>query len=54
MGVDRDVSRSMVDPDQLDRQIISMLQADGRCSNREIARNLGVPGSNRALPRDGG
>ncbi len=33
----------MVDPDQLDRQIISMLQADGRCSNREIARNLGVP-----------
>lgn len=33
----------MVDPDQLDRQIISMLQADGRCSNREIARNLSVP-----------
>ena len=33
----------MVDPDQLDRQIISMLQSDGRCSNREIARNLGVP-----------
>lgn len=33
----------MVEPDQLDRQIISMLQADGRCSNREIARSLGVP-----------
>ncbi|MFW6075257.1 MAG: Lrp/AsnC family transcriptional regulator [Chloroflexota bacterium] len=33
----------MVEPDQLDRQIISMLQDDGRCSNREIARSLGVP-----------
>lgn len=33
----------MIEPDQLDRQIISMLQADGRCSNREIARSLGVP-----------
>lgn len=33
----------MLEPDQLDRQIISMLQADGRCSNREIARTLGVP-----------
>ena len=41
--MERDNRRSTVDPDQLDRQIISMLQADGRCSNREIARNLGVP-----------
>lgn len=41
--MERDDRRSLVDPDQLDRQIISMLQADGRCSNREIARNLGVP-----------
>lgn len=35
--------RAILQPDQLDRQIISMLQADGRCSNREIARHLGVP-----------
>lgn len=41
--MERDERRVLVDPDQLDRQIISMLQADGRCSNREIARNLGVP-----------
>ena len=41
--MERDNRRNLVDPDQLDRQIISMLQADGRCSNREIARNLGVP-----------
>lgn len=27
----------------LDRHIISLLQADGRCSNREIARQLDVP-----------
>lgn len=33
----------MLEPDSLDRQIIIMLQGDGRCSNREIARNLGVP-----------
>ena len=32
-----------LDPDGLDRQIISLLQADGRCSNREIARQLDVP-----------
>lgn len=32
-----------LEPDTLDRQIISLLQADGRCSNREIARNLEVP-----------
>jgi Lrp/AsnC family transcriptional regulator, regulator for asnA, asnC and gidA len=30
-------------PDELDRQIIRMLRADGRRSNREIARRLGVP-----------
>ena len=38
-------SRSVRDlePDALDRQIISLLQADGRCSNREIARQLDVP-----------
>jgi Lrp/AsnC family transcriptional regulator for asnA, asnC and gidA len=30
-------------PDDLDRQIITMLRADGRRSNREIARRLGVP-----------
>lgn len=41
--MERDNRRNLADPDQLDRQIISMLQADGRCSNREIARNLGVP-----------
>jgi len=33
----------VIEPDRLDRRIITMLQADGRCSNREIARNLGVP-----------
>lgn len=32
-----------LEPDTLDRQIISLLQADGRCSNREIARQLDVP-----------
>jgi Lrp/AsnC family transcriptional regulator for asnA, asnC and gidA len=30
-------------PDDLDRQIIRMLRADGRRSNREIARRLDVP-----------
>ncbi|MDI3340267.1 MAG: Lrp/AsnC family transcriptional regulator [Sphaerobacter sp.] len=30
-------------PDNLDRQIIRMLRADGRRSNREIARRLNVP-----------
>ncbi|HEU4792441.1 MAG TPA: Lrp/AsnC family transcriptional regulator [Nitrolancea sp.] len=30
-------------PDELDRQIIRMLRADGRRSNREIARRLDVP-----------
>lgn len=30
-------------PDDLDRQIITLLRADGRRSNREIARRLGVP-----------
>lgn len=32
-----------LEPDTLDRHIISLLQADGRCSNREIARQLDVP-----------
>ncbi len=32
-----------IEPDDLDRQIIAMLQVDGRCSNREIARQLDVP-----------
>jgi Lrp/AsnC family transcriptional regulator, regulator for asnA, asnC and gidA len=31
------------DPDELDRQIIRLLRADGRRSNREIARTLNVP-----------
>jgi Lrp/AsnC family transcriptional regulator, regulator for asnA, asnC and gidA len=31
------------DPDELDRQIIRLLRADGRRSNREIARTLDVP-----------
>lgn len=30
-------------PDDLDRQIIRLLRADGRRSNREIARRLSVP-----------
>ena len=30
-------------PDELDRQIIQLLRADGRRSNREIARKLRVP-----------
>lgn len=32
-----------VQPDDLDRQIIRLLRADGRRSNREIARRLSVP-----------
>jgi Lrp/AsnC family transcriptional regulator, regulator for asnA, asnC and gidA len=31
------------EPDELDRQIIGLLRADGRRSNREIARTLDVP-----------
>lgn len=44
-GREKTASRSTRDlePDALDRQIISLLQADGRCSNREIARQLDVP-----------
>lgn len=30
-------------PDELDRQVIRLLRADGRRSNREIARRLDVP-----------
>ena len=33
----------VLQPDELDRQIITLLRADGRRSNREIARRLGVP-----------
>lgn len=32
-----------IQPDTLDRQIITLLRSDGRRSNREIARRLGVP-----------
>jgi Lrp/AsnC family transcriptional regulator for asnA, asnC and gidA len=43
-GREKIVSRPRdLEPDTLDRQIISLLQADGRCSNREIARQLDVP-----------
>lgn len=41
---DKSVNRPRdLEPDTLDRQIIGLLQADGRCSNREIARQLDVP-----------
>ncbi len=36
-------ARSIVQLDDLDRQIISLLREDGRRSNREVARRLGVP-----------
>jgi Lrp/AsnC family transcriptional regulator for asnA, asnC and gidA len=32
-----------VQPDELDLQIIALLRVDGRRSNREVARRLGVP-----------
>jgi Lrp/AsnC family transcriptional regulator for asnA, asnC and gidA len=35
--------RPTIQPDDLDRQIISLLREDGRRSNREVARRLGVP-----------
>jgi Lrp/AsnC family transcriptional regulator for asnA, asnC and gidA len=35
--------RASVQPDELDLQIISLLRVDGRRSNREVARRLGVP-----------
>jgi Lrp/AsnC family transcriptional regulator, regulator for asnA, asnC and gidA len=35
--------RSAIQPDELDLQIISLLRVDGRRSNREVARRLGVP-----------
>jgi Lrp/AsnC family transcriptional regulator for asnA, asnC and gidA len=35
--------RPVLQPDALDRQIIALLRADGRRSNREVARRLGVP-----------
>jgi Lrp/AsnC family transcriptional regulator, regulator for asnA, asnC and gidA len=35
--------RSTVQPDELDLQIIALLRVDGRRSNREVARRLGVP-----------
>lgn len=33
----------MIQPDDLDRQIIELLREDGRRSNREVARRLDVP-----------
>ncbi len=36
-------SRPLVQPDELDRHIIELLREDGRRSNREVARRLGVP-----------
>lgn len=35
--------RQLIQPDELDRQIIELLRADGRRSNREVARTLNVP-----------
>lgn len=35
--------RSVIQPDELDLQIIALLRVDGRRSNREVARRLGVP-----------
>jgi Lrp/AsnC family transcriptional regulator, regulator for asnA, asnC and gidA len=35
--------RPMMQPDELDRQIIDLLREDGRRSNREVARKLNVP-----------
>lgn len=35
--------RPIVQPDELDRQIIALLREDGRRSNREVARRLSVP-----------
>jgi Lrp/AsnC family transcriptional regulator for asnA, asnC and gidA len=35
--------RTAVQPDELDLQIIALLRVDGRRSNREVARRLGVP-----------
>ncbi len=35
--------RAAIQPDELDLQIIAMLRADGRRSNREVARRLNVP-----------
>lgn len=35
--------RAAIQPDELDLQIIAMLRADGRRSNREVARRLSVP-----------
>jgi Lrp/AsnC family transcriptional regulator for asnA, asnC and gidA len=35
--------RGLGQPDDLDRQIIALLRADGRRSNREVARRLNVP-----------
>lgn len=36
-------TRVAIQPDELDLQIISLLRVDGRRSNREVARRLGVP-----------
>src|SRR5688500_1624212 len=42
-GAGRQRPAALIQPDELDRRIITMLRADGRRSNREIARTLGVP-----------
>ena len=36
-------ARAAIQPDELDLQIIALLRVDGRRSNREVARRLGVP-----------
>lgn len=36
-------ARPIIQPDELDRQIITLLREDGRRSNREVARRLSVP-----------
>lgn len=36
-------TRAAIQPDALDLQIIALLRVDGRRSNREVARRLGVP-----------
>ncbi len=43
MAEDSARPRPIVQPDDLDRQIIALLREDGRRSNREVARRLGVP-----------
>jgi Lrp/AsnC family transcriptional regulator for asnA, asnC and gidA len=42
-GVGGSHGRATLQPDELDRQIIALLRDDGRRSNREVARRIGVP-----------